>query len=54
MNIFMALGLLINAGCIVVNRFVCELPGMIAVPVYLAGVGCFIAGMVIRQRSGAN
>ncbi len=52
MNIFIIIGLLINVGCNVINRFVREIPNRIAIPVYLIGIACFGAGFVEMKRSG--
>ena len=52
MNIFVMMGLLINAGCIVINRFFWEIPSKIAVPVYTIGVICFVIGIAQMRQSG--
>lgn len=52
MNIFIIVGLLINAGCIIVNRFIAEIPSKIAVPVYAVGVVCFVIGMAQMKQQG--
>ena len=53
MNIFVSIGLVICVACIVVNRFIREIPGKLAVPLYLIGIVCFIIGMVQMKQSGA-
>lgn len=52
MNIFITAGLLINAACIIVNRFIAEIPSKIAIPVYTIGVICFVIGMVQMKQQG--
>lgn len=52
MNIFIIIGLLINVGCNVINRFVREIPNRIAIPVYLIGIACFVAGFVVMKQRG--
>lgn len=53
MNILIAIGLLICAACIVINRFVVEIPSKIAIPLYIIGIACEIAGMILLRQSGA-
>lgn len=52
MNYLIAIGLLINSACIVINRFVRKLPAGIAIPAYLVGIICILLG-AIRMRQGA-
>ncbi len=52
MNIFIIVGLLINAGCIIVNRFIAEIPSKIAIPVYTIGVICCVIGMAQMKQQG--
>lgn len=53
MNILIGIGLLICAVCIVINRFVVEIPGKIAIPVYIIGIACEIAGFILLRKNGA-
>ncbi len=52
MNIFIIIGILINVGCNVINRFVWEIPNRIAIPLYLIGIACFVVGFVVMKQSG--
>ena len=53
MNIIIAIGLLICVACIVINRFVVEIPSKIAIPVYIIGIACEIVGMILMKKNGA-
>ena len=53
MNPFTIVGLLINAACIIVDRFVEEIPSEIAVPVYAIGVICFMIGMAQMKKQAS-
>ena len=53
MNIIIAIGLLICGACIVINRFVVEIPSKIAIPVYIIGIACEIVGMILMKKNGA-
>ncbi len=53
MNIIIAIGLLICVACIVINRFVVEIPSKIAIPVYIIGITCEIVGLILAKRNGA-
>lgn len=52
MNIFVIVGLLINAGYILINRFVVNIPNKVAIPVLLTGIACLIAGFVQMKQQG--
>lgn len=52
MNIFITAGLLINAACIIVNRFIAEISSTIAMPAYTVGVICFVIGIAQMKRQG--
>ena len=53
MNSLMKWGLLICALCIVIDRFIWEIPSLIAMPAYTAGIVLILAGM-IRKRKAAG
>ena len=53
MNIIIAIGLLICVACIVINRFVVEIPSKIAIPVYIIGITCEIVGLILMKKNGA-
>ncbi|MDD6051151.1 MAG: hypothetical protein PUC00_07765 [Clostridiales bacterium] len=46
-----AIGMLINSACVVINRFVRRIPERIAIPSYLVGIVLIILGF-IRVRHG--
>lgn len=52
MSGFIIVGLLINAACIITDRFIVEIPSKIAVPVYAVGVICFVIGIAQMKQQG--
>lgn len=53
MNVFIAIGVMICVVCIVINRFVAEIPCKIAIPVYIVGIACEVIGFVLLKNNGA-
>ncbi|MGN0755139.1 MAG: hypothetical protein ACI4ME_11855 [Aristaeellaceae bacterium] len=51
MNYLIAIGLLVNGACIVINRFVRKLPNKVAIPAYLVGIALILLG-IIKMRHG--
>ena len=51
MNIFVIVGLLINAVYIIVNRFVVTVPNKVAIPILVVGIACIVIGFV-QMRQG--
>ena len=51
MNIFVIVGLLINAVYIIVNRFVVTVPNKVAIPILVVGIACMVIGFV-QMRQG--
>ena len=46
MNLFLIIGLLLNAVPYLVNRFVCALPNMVGIPLMILGAVLIIIGFV--------
>lgn len=52
MNPFIIAGLLIDAVCIIIDRFVVKIPCKIAIPVLLTGIACLVIGAVQMRQQG--
>lgn len=52
MNKFIVIGLIIDVVCIIINRFIKEIPSKIAMPVYAVGVICFVIGIAQMKQQG--
>ena len=50
MNRLITIGLLINAACIVTDRFIVKIPSMIAIPLLAVGIISLVIGSVQMKR----
>ncbi len=52
MNKLIAIGLIIEAAYVIINRFVVKIPSKTAIPVLLEGIAFLVAGFVQMKQSG--
>lgn len=50
MNWCLIIGILLNSSLIVINRFVCKLPGKVHIPLLIVAVALLVAGIVQSGR----
>ena len=51
MNIWIIIGIVLGAGVILTNRFICQLPNWLAIILYTIAVILILVGMIISRMT---